>query len=65
MILGADENHPLDLVLALVLTIQAQIKEKWGRMTKTTITQILPVGTQFGDNQNKYEEENEKLKSAG
>lgn len=33
-------------------------------MERTTITQILPVVTQFGDNQNKYEKENEKLKPA-
>lgn len=31
-------------------------------MARTTITQILAVVTQFGDNLNKYEEENKKLK---
>lgn len=32
-------------------------------MARATITQILAVATQFGDNLHKYEEENKKLKS--
>lgn len=63
---GTGQNRPLVLsifVLALLLTIQAQIKERGRQMARATITQILAVATQFGDNLNKYEEENKKLKS--
>lgn len=56
----ADQNHPLVLstfVLAPLLTIPAQIKEKVVEWEEQTITQVLAAVTQFWDNIEKHEEE--------
>lgn len=56
----ADQNHLLVLstfILAPLLTIPAQIKEKVVEWEEQTITQVLAAVTQFWDNIEKYEEE--------
>lgn len=59
----ADQNHPLVLstfMLALLLTIPAQIKENVVEWEEQTITQVLAAVTEFWDNIEKYEEEKVK-----